>query len=233
MQLPKGLALKTITTAAGTCDSSQFPLVTCQLPNLSIATPDSVSQTQVEMDVTLKDAGLLVLTNESKVTASNYPAQTVREKTNIFIPDNIKVDMALVIDTTNSMQTEINGVKNAIDQLIAAVPAGQRPMMALIEFKDDVRVKAFTQDANVMLGAVANLVAEGGGTCPEASAEALEVGLKHLKDGGTILLATDASPYPEANLEKLAALIKSQNMKFNALITGDCSSEGDWNEMTK
>jgi hypothetical protein len=47
------------------------------------------------------------------------------------------------------------------------------------------------------------------------------------------LLATDASPYPEANLENLAALIKSKNMKFNALISGDCMGEGDLNEMTK
>jgi hypothetical protein len=34
--------------------------------------------------------------------------------------------------------------------------------------------------------------------CPEASAEALE--RKQVKDGGTILLAIDASPYPDANL---------------------------------
>jgi len=141
--------------------------------------------------------------------------------------------MVLVIDTTNSMSPEINGLKATLDTLIKDVPASQRPTMALIEFKDDVRVKAFTQDTEVMLGAVAKLVAEGGGTCPEASAEALEVALKHLKEGGTILLATDASPYPEANLENLTALIKSKNMKFNALITGDCTGEGDLNEMTK
>jgi len=242
MQLPKGLELKAVTAATGTCDSSQFPLISCQLPNLSIASPvplldkeglGVVSQTAVNVDVTLKDAGFLVLNNEAKVTASNYPAHTVREKTNIFIPDTIKIDMVLVIDTTNSMQPEINGLKATLDQLITDVPAGQRPTMALIEFKDDVRVKAFTQDTEVMLGAVAKLVAEGGGTCPEASAEALEVALKHLKDGGTILLATDASPYPEANLENLAALIKSQNMKFNVLITGDCTKAEDVNEMTK
>lgn len=234
MQLPKGLELKAVTSPDGTtCDSNQFPLVTCQLPDLSIASPTQTSQTEVNVDVTLKDAGLLVLMNEAKVTASNYPTHTVRERTNIFIPDHIKIDLVMVIDTTNSMAPEINGVKAAIDKLIATVPAGQRPTMALVEFKDDVRVKAFTQDTEVMLGAVAKLVAEGGGTCPEASVEALEVALKHLKDGGTILLATDASPYPEANLEDLVKRIQSGNMTFNAIISGDCTGEGDVNEMTK
>jgi Mg-chelatase subunit ChlD len=234
MQLPKGLELKAVTSPDGTtCDSHQFPLVTCQLPDLSIASPTQTSQTEVNVDVTLKDAGLLVLMNEAKVTASNYPTHTVRERTNIFIPDHIKIDLVMVIDTTNSMAPEINGVKAAIDKLIATVPAGQRPTMALVEFKDDVRVKAFTQDTEVMLGAVAKLVAEGGGTCPEASVEALEVALKHLRDGGTILLATDASPYPEANLEDLVKRIKSGNMTFDTIISGDCTGEGDVNEMTK
>jgi hypothetical protein len=52
-------------------------------------------------------------------------------------------------------------------------------------------------------------------------------------DGGTLLFATDASPYDDADLAGLATLIGSKNMKFNAFITGDCTQKDSWNEMTK
>jgi uncharacterized repeat protein (TIGR01451 family) len=231
-QLPTGVTINAVTTTEGTCDTGALPKLTCHLNDLKVpTTADNRSLATVDVELQLEDPGLLVMTNEATLTAANYPTQTVREDTNIFIPKDIKMDMVLVIDTTHSMQQEIDGVKAALQKLIDQTDASQRPTMALIEFKDDVRVKAFTQDVKVMKDTVAKLVAAGGGTCPEASAEALEVAIKHLKDGGTILLATDASPYPEANLEKLAELIKSKNIKFNALITGDCTNEGDWNDV--
>ncbi len=233
-QLPTGVTINAVTTNEGTCDTGALSKLTCRLNDLQVPTAtDNRSLATVDVQLQLEDPGLLVMTNEATLTAANYPTQTVREDTNIFIPKDIKMDMVLVIDTTHSMQQEIDGVKSALQKLIDQTNASQRPTMALIEFKDDVRVKAFTQDVKVMKDTVEKLVAAGGGTCPEASAEALGVAIKHLKDGGTILLATDASPYPKANLEELAALIKSKNMKFNAIITGDCTTEESWNEITK
>jgi uncharacterized protein with von Willebrand factor type A (vWA) domain len=95
--------------------------------------------------------------------------------------------------------------------------------VALVTFKDDVRVDAYTGDLKVLLKAVKDLKVEGGGTCPEASAEALELAIKHVKEGGTILLATDAPPYDDANLDKLVELMKSKNIKFHAIITEGCT----------
>jgi uncharacterized repeat protein (TIGR01451 family) len=227
-QLPSGVEVQSAKTNLGTCDTSKLPTVTCPLPDLQAG-----SNTAANIDILLKDPGLLVLTNEAKVTAANYPAHTVRERTNIFIPDNIKVDMAFVIDTTGSMQQEINGVIAAIKKFITEMDTSQSPTMALIEFKDNVTVKAFTQDPKVLLKVAEGLKASGGGLCPEASAEAVAVAVKHLKDGGVIMFSTDASPYDDADLAGLANLIGSKNMKFHAFVTGDCTQKDSWNELTK
>ncbi len=225
-QLPSGVELQTAKTEFGECDTSSLPTVRCPLPDMAVG-----SSTAVNLEVLLKDAGMLLLTNDATVSAANYPAHTFKERTHIFVPDNIKIDMVFVIDTTNSMQEEIDGVVAAIKKFIAEVDPSQRPTAALVTFKDDVKVEAFTQDLNVLLGAAEKLQATGGGTCPEASAEALGIAIKHLQDGGVLMLATDASPYDSADVTGLAEQIRAKNMKFHALVTGDCTDQQSWNEV--
>ena len=99
--------------------------------------------------------------------------------------------------------------------------------------KDEVKVEAFTVtgDLDMLLGAVEKLQASEGGTCPEASVEALLVTIPHTKQGGDILFATDASPYADADIEKVSELLRSKKIHFNAMISGDCSQEQDWNTL--
>jgi uncharacterized repeat protein (TIGR01451 family) len=223
-QLPSGVELKSAKTAVGECDVSKLPTVTCALPDMKVG-----SQATVNLDLLLKDAGLLLLTNDVKVSAANYSTHTAKERTPILVPDNIKIDLVFVIDTTNSMQKEIDGVVKALQKFLATVDPKQTLTAALVTFKDDVKVEAFTQDLTVLQGAVEKLYATGGGECPEASAEALEIALKHIKDAGTIIFATDASPYADADLSKLEQLIKDKKVKFQAFVTGDCSDTSHWN----
>ncbi|RKZ37650.1 MAG: hypothetical protein DRQ49_15890 [Gammaproteobacteria bacterium] len=49
------------------------------------------------------------------------------------------------------------------------------------------------------------------------------------KDGGVILFTTDASPYPDADLEKLGKLMSGKDMNLVTILTGDCSNQDDWN----
>jgi hypothetical protein len=72
LQLPEGVKLETVKIVQGICDSTQLPLITCLLADLSIATPDSQSVATVNLDLKLEDAGLLVLTQDAKVTAKEY-----------------------------------------------------------------------------------------------------------------------------------------------------------------
>jgi len=223
--LPTGVALQAATTTFGTCDTSKLPMVTCSLNALS-----SGSNATINLDLALKDAGLLVLTQETTVSASNYGAHSAKTRTNIFIPAEIQVDLALVIDITGSMQGEIDGAKAALKKFIATLDSNTSPLIALIVFKDEVTVKAFTQDMNVLLKAIDSLKADGGGTCPEASVEAVEVGALHVKPGGQIWFSTDASPYADADVQGVLDLLQSKNIRFNATVTGDCSSGDSAND---
>ena len=228
LQLPNGVELENATTDHGSCDTSKLPTVTCTINDLSVASAEAISHITVNLNVTLIDMGLLLLTHDAKVTSTDYPAHSVKERTKIFIGD-VKVDMVFVIDTTYSMAAEINGVIVALRNFIEKIDPSKAPLIVLVEFKDDVRFKAATRDLDILLGAVEDLKAEGGGTCPEASAEALTLAVEHLKDGGVILFTTDASPYPDADLEKLGKLISGKDMNLVTILTGDCSNQDDWN----
>jgi len=231
MHLPKGVELKSLNTDYGICDSSKLPTVICELTDLSIDSPEAISHITVHTEVQLNDPGLLLLTHEATVKANEYPTHTDRERTKIAIPEGIKVDIAFVIDVTGSMQQEINGVIRALKGFIAEIEPSKAPLIALIVFTDDVKIQAFTRDLDVLLGAVEKLKATGGGTCPEASIEALLIAVPHTKEGGEILFATDASPYADAEIEKVMALLRGKGIRFNAMITGDCSNESDWNQL--
>jgi uncharacterized repeat protein (TIGR01451 family) len=229
--LPSGVELQAVNSDHGVCDVSQSPKITCSLINLSIASADSISQAKVGIDIALKDAGLLMLTATAKATANDYPADTEKAQTKIFIPEGIEVDIAFVIDVTGSMQEEINGVIKALQKFIAEIDPNDAPLVALVVFTDDVKVKAFTHDLDVLLRAVNRLEAGGGGTCPEASAEALLIAIPHTKQGGSILFSTDASPYENADIDGITEQLRGKGIRFNAMITGDCTHKEDWNEL--
>jgi len=95
------------------------------------------------------------------------------------------------------MQPEMNGTKNAVNNFIEALKAQSQdsPLTALVVFRDEVTLKAVTTDLSLVEKAINDMEASGGGTCPEASVEALDVATTHVKKGGTIFFVTDASPY--------------------------------------
>jgi hypothetical protein len=129
------------------------------------------------------------------------------------------------------MQGEINGIIKAMKKFINEIDPNKAPLIALVVFTDEVKIKAFTRDLNVLLSAIEKLQADGGGTCPEASVEALNIAIPHTKQGGEILFATDASPYVDANIEAVIEGLRNKGIRFNGIITGDCSQPDSWNEL--
>jgi uncharacterized repeat protein (TIGR01451 family) len=224
--LPNGVELQAINSDSAVCDTSDLPKLTCSLADIE---PGNATAS-VNLEVELNDLGLLMLLLETQLSANEYPTHSVKTRTFIDISDEIEVDIAFVIDVTGSMQEEINGVKKALKEFIATIDRDDSPLIALITFKDNVAYNAFTNDMTVLLTAIDKLKAKGGGACPEASVEALkDITIPHVKKGGTILFVTDASPYPEADVEGTIALLRSKGIRFNTMITGDCSKESSWN----
>jgi hypothetical protein len=228
MTLPNGVELKLVEPTAGQCDSSQLPKIRCTLPDMNL---EGLSHIAIEVDVEIKDAGLLLLTSEATVTANEYQAHKHRERTAIPIPADIQVDLSIVVDVTDSMQQEIDGITQALKDYIAEIDEETVPLMALVTFKDEVKVAAFTYDLNVLLKAVENLEAQGGGTCPEASVEALTIAIPHTKDTGDILFVTDASPYPDADVNRVVEMLRNKGVRFHAMILGDCTLDESWNKL--
>lgn len=227
--LPDGVILQAVSSDFGRCDINQLPQITCSLADLSVAS----NHAEVALDLSLEDAGLLVLTPTAEVSASNYPNHLARVRVPILIPPETQVDLALVIDVTGSMQGEIDGVKVALEELIAKIDVSQSPLIALVIFKDEVKLKAFTTDLKILLKIVNSLKASGGGACSEASGEAVEIAAHHVKANGQIFFTTDASPYPDVDIEAILTLLEEKNINFNAIVTGDCSMASSWNEVVQ
>ena len=224
--LPNGVELQAVNSDSAMCDTGNLPTLTCSFADIEQANGAG----SVNIDVELKDLGLLVLTLEAKLSANEYPTHSVRERTYIDIPANVEVDIAFVVDVTGSMQEEINSVVGALKKFIATIDPNDSPLIALVTFKDNVTYSAFTRDMTVLLTAIDKLKAKGGGACPEAAVEALkDIAIPHVKQGGDILFATDASPYADADVDGTLELLLSKGIRFNAMITGDCSKESSWN----
>lgn len=201
----KGTELKAATTNHGQCDIQDGKAI-CAINDLSIVDATQISKAAVELDLKLVDAGLLVLTSEAKLTAENYAEHSAKSRTNIMIPKDFKAGLVLAIDTTYSMNKFINGVIKGLEQFIenALKDPVTAPLTVLIEFKDDVRiVTPPTRDLNAVLTALRGLKVGGGGTCPEASVEAFNLGADYLTDNGVISIVTNAPPYPDANVDAL------------------------------
>jgi len=230
MTLPKSVELQAVNSDYAMCDTSQSPAIICQVTDLSVNDADSINHATVSVDVVLKDAGLLALTLEAKVSANEYSVHTDKERTKIFIDPKYKVDIAFVIDDTGSMQSEINQVKVAVNKVIDAIKPSEAPLSVLLTFGDQVKYRAVTQDMTVLRDAIGRLKASGGGTCPEASFEAISFAIPHVKEGGTILFATDASPYEGSDVDDMIARLNSNGIRFNAMVFGDCADENSWNQ---
>ena len=129
------------------------------------------------------------------------------------------------------MQEEINGIIGGLAIFMETIDSNTAPLMALLTFGDEVKVVAFTQDMEVLRDAIIQLTASGGGLCEEASVEALLVAIPHIKAGGKILFATDASPYDDADVDKVIEWLRSKGIQFNTMLTGDCNQPGSWNQL--
>jgi uncharacterized repeat protein (TIGR01451 family) len=232
MTMPDNVELQSLSTDYGVCDTSGLPTVVCSLADLSVNSADAISTVTVEMASQVIDPGLLVLKHEAKVSANEYGIYKHRARNTIFV-DGIQVDQAFVIDVTGSMQGEINGVIDALNKAIDVIKdSGSTPLIGLVTFRDedDVKLQALTSDLDELLGVIGKLKASGGGTCNEASEQALNLVIPHVKPGGSILFATDASAYPDADVKAIIEQLRAKSISFNGMISGDCDDGNSWNQ---
>jgi Mg-chelatase subunit ChlD len=126
----------------------------------------------------------------------------------------VGIDLVLLIDTTNSMQSIIDEVKNEVRGFIAnlqqMVPASRVAVVAYRDKGDEYVTKwvDFSFKTDKVQNFVANLRADGGGDYPEAVYEAVDAAMSELswrKTSRRILMIIGSSP-PHA--ETMPALLK-------------------------
>jgi hypothetical protein len=140
-----------------------------------------------------------------------------------------------VIDDTGSMDIDLSQVKSQVNRLIdSLVESDFAPTLGLATFKDTVTNYGLFCDIEKFRPKINNLYASGGDDCPEVSLLALEKALTEVlhsfpeersdiaKEGGVIILYTDASarnPNLGPTIKKLA---NSKGVAIHSVVTGDC-----------
>jgi len=141
------------------------------------------------------------------LTAGVNAAEESSEK-----PKRPKMDLAFCIDTTGSMQGELDVVKNKMKELVAKL-SSTKPVpdirVGLVAFRDRgdqyvTKVFQFTEDIDKIVKDISNLEAGGGGDGPEAVNQALHSAITDLNWDGSnkatkvMFLIGDAGPHKYA-----------------------------------
>lgn len=131
------------------------------------------------------------------------------------VPESVPVDVLFLLDVTGSMDDEISRLKETIDQVaaqLAELPQQPDLRLAMTLYRDegDAFVAStfdFTADVAEFRGALADVVADGGGDTPEALEEGFAAALAEpswrpaSSAVQLMFLVGDAAPHSERQLE--------------------------------
>ncbi|MBE6013642.1 Hsp70 family protein [Anaeropeptidivorans aminofermentans] len=161
-----------------------------------------------------------------------------------------KVNIVFIIDTTGSMDTYINGVKDrAIEFSEILSSKGASFNLGLIGFgdlneKEKPSVYNFTNDVTKFQKQVKNIPRTHGGDIPESSLDALETGVELLNsaslgvsDRNIFILITDAPPHVPTNrgnsVMDICDMLNSRNITTYVVARKDRDSIAAFDPVTK
>jgi len=128
-------------------------------------------------------------------------------------PKRPQMDVAFCIDTTGSMQPEIDNVKSKVKDLVSKLSSGKpapRIRVGLVAYRDRgdeyvTKVFPFTENIDEMVKYISQLQAAGGGDGPEAVNQGLHSAVSDLhwdenkKTAKILFLIGDAGPHAYPN----------------------------------
>ena len=155
-----------------------------------------------------------------------------------------QIDLAFCIDTTGSMQSEIDAVKSKTKEIVAKL-SGSKPSpdirVGLVAFRDRgdeyvTKIFPFSSDIDKVVKDISSLKADGGGDMPEAVNEGLHASVEGLqwrenkKAVKLLFLIGDAGPkhYPgDYSWDKEARNAISRGIQINTIACDGLHSQGD------
>lgn len=172
------------------------------------------AETRLAVTYSINENNLFEVSVKDQKTGKEVRTEFDRKKTMPKLPDTIKssdvegMNIVFIIDTTGSMDSYLQGVKEkaiAFSQILSE--KGIRFQLGLIGFgdlleKEKPKVYKFTNDIAKFQKRVHKIPRTYGGDIPESSLDALETGVDYLKDSkidkthqSVFILITDAPPH--------------------------------------
>lgn len=178
---------------------------------LSTVAPDSPS--------TAEGTPAVSASVDAKDTYSKLIAPTIEIKNGV----RPRLDVAFCIDTTSSMQGEIDTVKAKVKSMVEKLgQSKQRPIVrvGLVAYRDNnddyiTKVFPFSENIDEVVSSISDLAAEGGGDGPEAVDQGLHSAINDLqwdkskKTAKLLFLIGDAPPH--ANNSRFDWKVESQS----------------------
>jgi hypothetical protein len=137
--------------------------------------------------------------------------------------------LAFVVDDTGSMGNEIDAVRTVLSRFVSVLDNLNRtvgtpfPTTTIVTFKDDVTRRVTSNNAARLQQVINSLGASGGGDCPEAANAALLTAGRLLRNGGVVMLFTDANSRPNGPARaEVSQLYRSKSLKSFTLLSGTC-----------
>jgi hypothetical protein len=134
--------------------------------------------------------------------------------------------LAIAIDTTGSMGSIINSVKQQAIQIVnGRLGTDEEPSKyVLAPFNDPgVGPITVTTDPDAFKSAISSLGASGGGDCPELSQTGMLRGLAASDEGGDLFMFTDASSKDSGLAGNVTSLATSKDIRIYPILFGSCS----------
>ncbi|CAN5459512.1 hypothetical protein BH10CYA1_BH10CYA1_27550 [soil metagenome] len=196
-------------TEAPSTDKSVTTTSDSDSDSSSVPDPESESESKSAPQSSATSAGTpAVSTNiEPKDTYSRLVAPTIKIKNGM----RPRLDVAFCIDTTSSMQGEIDTVKAKVKSMVTKIAQSkQRPIVrvGLVAYRDKgddyvTKVFQFSENIDAVVSTISDLAAEGGGDGPEAVDRGLHAAINDLgwdnskKTAKLLFLIGDAPPHSD------------------------------------
>ncbi|RTL43758.1 MAG: VWA domain-containing protein [Candidatus Melainabacteria bacterium] len=211
----------------------------------SADTPSSSDTTERASDSRTSDAAVIASgSSPLKPTAedstySKLIAPSIKSKNG----ERPSLDLAFCIDTTSSMQGEIDTVKAKVKSMVARIahsksrPVVRVGLVAYRDFGDEyvTRFLDFSNDIDEVENSISNLMADGGGDGPEAVDRGLRVAINDLdwredkRTAKLLFLIGDAPTHndSEDDLQEQAKFAAAKGIHINTIACDGLEGYGD------
>lgn len=169
---------------------------------------------------------------QAAAVAKEATKQFIRDIKDRVTPRQLKLllgvgpTLAIAIDTTGSMGSIINGVKQQAIQIVnSRLGTDEEPSKYVLSAFSDPGVGPLTvtTDADQFKSAINALSAGGGGDCPELSQSGMLRAIAASDKGGDLFMFTDASAKDSGLAGTVSALATTKDIRIYPILFGSCS----------